>query len=59
MGGCGSSRRWESKDATGDYLWLDVRRLQRDSLLECRYSFNRKWSRSQSGISTSARRLTA
>ena len=45
MGGYGSGRRWSSKETTGDYRQLDVRRLQRDGLLERRYSFNWRWTR--------------
>ena len=45
MGGYGSGKRWGAKNTTGDYLALDVRRLQRDGLLEHRYSFNWRWSR--------------
>ena len=45
MGGYGSGKRWGAKNTTGDYLSLDVRRLQRDGLLERRYSFNWRWSR--------------
>jgi len=44
MGGWGSGRHWQSKDTTADYRQLDVRRLQRDGLLDRRYSFNWQWS---------------
>jgi hypothetical protein len=45
MGGWGSGRRRSSKATTLDYLELDVRRLQRDGLLEVRRSFNWRWTR--------------
>jgi hypothetical protein len=45
MGGYGSGRRYGSKSTTGEYLQLDVRRLQRDGLLERRFAFNWQWSR--------------
>jgi hypothetical protein len=45
MGGYGSGRRYGSRDTTGDYLQLDVRRLQRDGFLESCLSFNWRWSR--------------
>jgi hypothetical protein len=45
MGGCGSGRQWASKETTDDYHQLDVRRLQRDGLLERRDSFNLRWTR--------------
>jgi hypothetical protein len=46
MGGYGSGRRYGSKSTTGDYLQLDVRRLQRDGFLERRFAFNWQWTRS-------------
>ena len=45
MGGWGSGKRYGSKATTADYLQLDVRRLQRDGLLERRDSRNLQWSR--------------
>jgi hypothetical protein len=45
MGGYGSGTRWKSKATTSDYRQLDVRRLQRDGLLERRWSFNWRWTR--------------
>jgi hypothetical protein len=45
MGGYGSGRHWSSKETTADYKQLDVRHLQRDGLLERRWSFNVKWTR--------------
>lgn len=45
MGGWGSGRRWASKATTADYRQLDVRRLQRDGLLERRWSFSWRWTR--------------
>jgi hypothetical protein len=45
MGGYGSGRRWASKATTADYRQLDVRRLQRDGLLERRWSFSWRWTR--------------
>jgi hypothetical protein len=45
LGGWGSGRRWASKETTGDYLQLDVRKLQRCGVLERRYTFSWKWSR--------------
>ena len=45
MGGYGSGRRYGAKETTGDYLRLDVRRLQRDGCLERRFAFNWRWSR--------------
>lgn len=45
MGGWGSGRRFDSKSTTDDYIRLDVRRLQRDSVLERRYPFSWKWTR--------------
>jgi hypothetical protein len=50
MGGYGSGRRWASKETTGDYRQLDVRRLQRDGLLERRYSFGWRWSRNGESV---------
>jgi hypothetical protein len=50
MGGYGSGRRWASKNATGDYRQLDVRRLQRDGLLERRWAFNWRWSRNGEAV---------
>jgi len=44
MGGWGSGKRWSSKSTTGDYRRLDVRRLQRDRLLERRFWFNWQWT---------------
>ena len=44
MGGYGSGKHWGSKDTTADYIQLDVRRLQRDGLLERRWSFNWRWT---------------
>jgi hypothetical protein len=46
MGGWGSRRRWASRETTGDYLQLDVRRLQKCGALERRYTFSWRWSRS-------------
>lgn len=37
--------RWQSKNTTEDYRQLDVRRLQRDGLLDRRYFFSWQWSR--------------
>ena len=45
MGGWGSGKRWSSKSTTSDYIKLDVRRLQRDSVLDRRYAFSWKWTR--------------
>ena len=45
MGGYGSGRRYGSKSITNEYRQLDVRRLQRDGLLERRFAFNWRWSR--------------
>ena len=45
MGGWGSGKRWASKDTTADYRQLDVRRLQRDGLLERRWHFSWQWTR--------------
>ncbi len=46
MGGIGSGRHWGSgKDTTFDYLALDVRRLQRDGLLQPGRSYKLTWSR--------------
>jgi hypothetical protein len=50
MGGYGSGRRWASKDTTSDYRQLDVRRLQRDGMLERRYAFLWRWSRNGESI---------
>lgn len=64
MGGWGSGRRWASKGTTGDYLQLDVRRLQRCGTLERRYLFTWKWSRNDGeqiasiGIRPEADRVT-
>jgi len=47
MGGMGSGSyyRWNSKDTTGDYRSIDVRRWKRDGLLEPRQSFGWNWLR--------------
>jgi hypothetical protein len=45
MGGSGSGRRWGSKNTTDDYIQLDVRHLQRKSLLQDGNAFTWKWSR--------------
>jgi len=45
MGGWGSGKRWSSKSTTSDYLKLDVRQLERNSVLERRYSFGWNWTR--------------
>lgn len=45
MGGSGSGKRWNSRSTTGDYRQMDVRRLQRDGLLDRRYMFTWGWSR--------------
>jgi hypothetical protein len=50
MGGYGSGRRWGTKSTTGAYLQLDVRRLQRDGLLERRGEFNWRWSRNGEAV---------
>ena len=50
MGGWGSGRRWASKDTTADYRQLDVRRLQRDGLLERRWGFNWRWTRNGEAV---------
>jgi hypothetical protein len=52
MGGYGSGRRWSSKSTTDDYIQLDVRRLQRKSLLDLGNVFTWKWS-SRSGADSS------
>jgi hypothetical protein len=54
MGGWGSGRRWASKNTTGDYRQLDVRRLQQSEVLERRYAFNWQWTRNgeQTGFIT-------
>ncbi len=47
MGGMGSGRHWYwgAKDSTDDYRSIDVRRWQRDGLLESHQSFGWQWSR--------------
>jgi hypothetical protein len=45
MGGWGSGKRWSSKSTTSDHLKLDVRHLQRKSVLERGYSFSWGWTR--------------
>jgi len=45
MGGWGSGKRWDSKSTTDSYIQLDARRLQRERVLDRRYSFNWQWSR--------------
>jgi hypothetical protein len=45
MGGWGSGKRSSCKSTTSDYLKLDVRRLQRDCVLERRYTFSWIWTR--------------
>ncbi len=47
MGGMGSGSyyRWGSKDTTGDYRSIDVRRWNRDSLLEPGRTFGWNWLR--------------
>ena len=50
MGGWGSGRRRSSKATTADYLQLDVRRLQRDGLLDLRRSFNWWWTRNSEPV---------
>ena len=44
MGGFGSGRGQRGRDTTSDLRALDVRRLQRDSLLTPGRSFNWQWS---------------
>ena len=39
MGGSGSGRRWNSKETTSAYYQLDIRRWQREGLLEAFQSF--------------------
>ena len=43
MGGYGSGRRFSSKSTTSAYHQIDVRRWQREGLLEPRRFFNSKW----------------
>ena len=43
MGGFGSGRRLQSKNATIDYRRLDVRRLQREGFLKPGKKFSWKW----------------
>ncbi len=47
MGGIGSGRRWYygAKDTTDDYRSIDVRRWQRDGLLNPHQSFAWQWTR--------------
>ena len=44
MGGFGSGRRYSSKGTTSEYRRIDVRRWQRDGLLESRAAFRWQWS---------------
>ena len=50
MGGYGSGRRYDSRDTTGSYLQLDVRRLQRDGALVPGRASTRQWSRNGEGV---------
>jgi hypothetical protein len=59
MGGYGSARRYGSKDTTGDYLRLDVRRLQSGGLLDRRFAFSWQWSRRGEQTSTFDLRIIA
>ncbi len=47
MGGIGSGRRWhfDAKETTSDYRSIDVRRWQRDGLLNLHQSFGWQWTR--------------
>jgi hypothetical protein len=49
MGGWGSGRRI-GRDTTEGYRRLDVRQLQRESVLDRRYSFNWQWLRNKEVI---------
>ena len=51
MGGWGSGRRWGSKSTTSGFCKLDVRQLQRDGILEQRFSSNWVWSRDGERVS--------
>lgn len=46
MGGIGSGRRWHygTKDTTGDFRSIDVRRWQRDGFLRPGYAFGWQWT---------------
>jgi hypothetical protein len=50
LGGYGSGNRWSSNATTADYRQLDVRRLQRDGMLEWRDSFIWRWSRAGESV---------
>jgi hypothetical protein len=52
MGGSGSGRHWYwgVKATTGNYLALDIRKLQRDGLLAPGHSFSSQWSRWEEAI---------
>ena len=45
MGGWGSGKHWPSAETTADRHQLDVRRLERDGLLDRRHQFTWQWSR--------------
>jgi hypothetical protein len=51
MGGLGSGRRRGAKSTTNDFCKLDVRRLQRDGMLEGRLQFNWRWTRDGERVS--------
>jgi len=54
MGGTGSGRKWyfDSKETTDDYRRLDIRRWQRDCLLEASKAFSWQWSRNGETIAS-------
>lgn len=53
MGGIGSGRRYQGgKDTTSDMRALDIRRLQRDSLLTRGQAFGWKWTRNDEEVAS-------
>ena len=45
MGGCGSGRRYGTRDTTADYLRMDVRFMEREGYLREFYAGSLHWSR--------------